>query len=435
MLSPLLDTLPTLSIERNLHSHANSRAAGTRPPSRKSTSSTRSSRVGKAIHLLQTNKSTCTYPRIVHMTLVHHTYPSSHVQDTIRPNRHYTSRSMAPPVVWAPADFRSRAMATVADLKNTGYNRSNTGYGTANNMYAGQYGSGGHSGQTYGMHNPTADLAALAHSFQGMNLQNHSFAAQAKNAMMSTTGGNYGGLTMASATMPSSLYGAPGQYVFPNNYGNANAQKPNMYTPHAPQYTPQLVYQAYQHHDNSPLSQNWTPTTGATGEVPTLITPRRDSVSSNENDQPATPSYANYPGFVHGGVAINRSPSGVYTHSTPSPTSMMGPYGIPIAKQPEQSEVSPRIKMLVSREPAIPRAIPAPSSPLKPLDRALENQRGETNVYIRGLLPETTDEMLEAWGSRFGDIKSSKSIIDLHTGLCKGYSVLSSALSTSLTIS
>jgi hypothetical protein len=99
----------------------------------------------------------------------------------------------------------------------------------------------------------------------------------------------------------------------------------------------------------------------------------------------------------------------------------MGPYGMAAPKQPEQTDVSPRLKLLMSQEPAIPRAIPAPSSPLKPLDRALENQRGETNVYIRGLLPETTDENLEAWGSRFGDIKSSKSIIDLNTGLCKGY--------------
>ena len=126
------------------------------------------------------------------------------------------------------------------------------------------------------------------------------------------------------------------------------------------------------------------------------------------------------PSFAHSGVTINRSPSGVFTHSTPSPTSMVGPYGMPVAKQSEQSDVSPRIKLLISREPPIPRAIPAPSSPLKPLDRALENQRGETNVYIRGLLPETTDEMLEQWGTRFGDIKSSKSIIDLNTGLCKG---------------
>ncbi|KAK5136575.1 hypothetical protein LTR08_002589 [Meristemomyces frigidus] len=309
-------------------------------------------------------------------------------------------------------------MANMGDGKN-GYARANNGYNAGGNMYGNQYGG---RGQTYGgMHpNQNADFAALAHGFQGMNLQqNQTFAAQAKNAMMST-GAGYGGVGVPAA-MPSSLYGATGQYVFPNNYGPAATQSPNMYTPHASQYMPQLNYQGYQHHDTSPLSQNWTPTTGATGEVPTLITPRRDSISSNGNDQPATPSYASYPGFPPGGVAINRSPSGVFSHSTPSPTSMLGPYGMSMAKQPEQSEVSPRIKLLISREPAIPRAIPAPSSPLKPLDRALENQRGETNVYIRGLLPETTDEMLEHWGGRFGDIRSSKSIIDLNTGLCKGF--------------
>ncbi|KAI6794254.1 RNA-binding domain-containing protein [Hortaea werneckii] len=307
-------------------------------------------------------------------------------------------------------------MASMAESKNNHYIRSNNSHGMYNNQYAAR-------GQAYGgMHtNPPADLAALAHGFQGMNMQGQSFAAQAKNAMMTTGAGAYGAMPVASG-IPPAMYGAASQYVFPGAYANANTS-PNMYAAHASQYMPQMNYQGYQHHDNSPLSQNWTPiTAGAAAEVPTLITPgRRDSVSSNENDQPATPSYAGYPGFPHAGVAINRSPSGVFTHSTPSPTSMMGPYGMAVAKQPELSDVSPRIKLLVSREPAIPRAIPAPSSPLKPLDRALENHRGETNVYIRGLLPETTDDMLEAWGSRFGDIKSSKSIIDLNTGLCKGF--------------
>ena len=252
---------------------------------------------------------------------------------------------------------------------------------------------------------------------------NQPYGAQTKNTMMSAAPGNYAGLSVSNAMQPS-MYAGMAQYPYPNGFGaNPAVQNQAMYTPHAPQYMSQMGYQGYQQHDNSPLSNHWTPTTaGVTGEVPTLITPRRDSISSNENDQPATPSFASYPNYAQtGGIAINRSPSGVFTHSTPSPTSMIGPYGMPIVKQPEQSEVSPQIKMMVSQDPPIPRAIPAPSSPLKPLDRALENQRGETNVYIRGLLPETTDEMLEAWGTRFGDIKSSKSIIDLNNGLCKGY--------------
>jgi hypothetical protein len=330
----------------------------------------------------------------------------------------------------AHTDGAYKNMASM-DSKNVNYNRQNNGYNNSNNnntMYGGQhqYNSRAQQNHGYGMqHTPAADpMASLTHGFQGMNMGAQSFAAQAKNAMMSSgAANNYNGLSVATS-MPASMYANPGQYVFPNSYATAQtAQSPGMYTPHASQYMQQLSYGGgYQQHDNSPMSQNWTPTTaGANGEVPTLITPRRDSISSNENDQPTTPSYAGYPGYAHGGVAINRSPSGVFTHSSPSPTSMVGPYGMPIAKQPEQVEVSPRIKLLISREPIIPRAIPAPSSPLKPLDRALENQRGETNVYIRGLLPETTDEILEIWGSRFGDIKSSKSIIDLNTGLCKGY--------------
>jgi hypothetical protein len=319
------------------------------------------------------------------------------------------------------ADGCTTQMSTMSDHNNqrqNGYARPNMGYGNVNNMYANQYAGRGQGGGAYGMHQTHSDMSALAHSFQGINIAGQPFAAQTKNAMMPTTAGQFNGIPVAGT-----MQYAAGQYMYPNSYGAAaTTQSPGMYTPHASQYVQQLNYQGYQQQDNSPISQNWTPTTaGATGDVPTLITPRRDSISSNENDQPATPSYAGYPGFVHGNVAINRSPSGVFTHSTPSPTSMVGPYGMAAPKQPEQTDISPRLKLLMAQEPAIPRAIPAPSSPLKPLDRALENQRGETNVYIRGLLPATTDEDLEAWGSRFGDIKSSKSIIDMNSGFCKGY--------------
>jgi hypothetical protein len=313
-------------------------------------------------------------------------------------------------------------MATVTDTQNqrqTGYHRA-----PAFNMYnSNQYAGRNQAGGAYGMNHNASDLAALAHGFQGMNIGAQPYAAPNKHQMMAANNGHYNGLPTAN-TMGSGMYGSNGQFVYPNGYAaTSTTQSPGMYTPHASHFMPQANYQGYQQqHDNSPLSQNWTPTTaGANGEVPTLITPRRDSISSNENDQPATPSYAGYPGFVHGGVAVHRSPSGVFSHSTPSPTSMMGPYGMSMAKPSELSNVSPRLKMLLAQEPAIPRAIPAPSSPLKPLDRALENQRGETNVYIRGLLPETTDEVLAGWGNRFGDIKSSKSIIDMNTGLCKGY--------------
>lgn len=288
--------------------------------------------------------------------------------------------------------------------------------GIGMNGYGNQYASRSGSHMQHGI----SDISGLSNAFQGMNLQNTGYGSHVRNSAMAGAAAHVGG-TPVTGSMQSSMYSNSAPYMYQSSYGSgSNAQMPGMYTPHASHFMAHMGYQHYQQHDNSPMSQTWTPTTGAGAEVPNLITPRRDSVSSTENDQPATPSYANYSSMAHGGVAINRSPSGVFTHSTPSPTSMISPYGVQLVKQPDHSDISPQLKLLITREPAIPHAIPAPSSPVKALDRALENQRGETNVYIRGLLPETTDAMLEAWGSRFGDIKSSKSIIDMNNGLCKG---------------
>lgn len=111
---------------------------------------------------------------------------------------------------------------------------------------------------------------------------------------------------------------------------------------------------------------------------------------------------------------MDRSPNSLYSWGTPS--SGAGSFG-----KSQQYNISPKLLELLQEEPKIPLAVPAPYSPHKPLDRCLENSNGTTNVYIRGLLPETTDEMLVNMAKRFGDIAMSKSIIDCHTGLCKGF--------------
>lgn len=199
----------------------------------------------------------------------------------------------------------------------------------------------------------------------------------------------------------------------PNVYGHGGAYVPQA----AYQYSPAVV-------DNSPMPPTWAARISAT-DMPSLMTPRRDSVSSNENDIPGTPyGGAGIYRFGTGTTLMDRSPSGIYTSSgTPSPSQLAQHYQVmaPIQKQQIMPTLTPHLLTLVHQEPPIPRAIPAPSSPHKPLDRSLENKTGETNVYIRGLLPETSDEMLHAWGKRFGDIQSSKSIIDLKTNLCKGF--------------
>ncbi|KAL4786301.1 hypothetical protein BJX76DRAFT_365956 [Aspergillus varians] len=81
------------------------------------------------------------------------------------------------------------------------------------------------------------------------------------------------------------------------------------------------------------------------------------------------------------------------------------------------------LESLVQQEPAIPRAVPAMwTNPTDlTLAKCLENREGITNVYIRGFLPETTDEMLHAYAARFGNIDRCKAIVDLDTGLCKGF--------------
>jgi hypothetical protein len=84
------------------------------------------------------------------------------------------------------------------------------------------------------------------------------------------------------------------------------------------------------------------------------------------------------------------------------------------------------LEALTQQEPAIPRAVPAMwTNPSElTLAKCLENREGITNVYIRGFLPETTDEMLQAYAARFGKIERCKAIVDLDTGHCKGYHML-----------
>lgn len=81
------------------------------------------------------------------------------------------------------------------------------------------------------------------------------------------------------------------------------------------------------------------------------------------------------------------------------------------------------LEALTQQDPAIPRAVPAMwTNPSElTLAKCLENREGITNVYIRGFLPETTDEMLHAYAARFGKIERCKAIVDLDTSLCKGY--------------
>lgn len=297
------------------------------------------------------------------------------------------------------------------------YNQAGQGHGTANYLHRGhpmspQSGDNGMAGLTNGM------AAMSVHGPYG-----GSMGSKSNGAVMPSNGSEYGALPMNQ-----------GQGLWVPNMGSmygvmAGAQQqqagmnhsPGMYN-HAGAFVPQGAYQYSQGLVESPMGNGWTSRVSS-GDMPTLMTPRRDSISSNENDIPGTP-YTSAGLYRYGAstAIMDRSPNGLYTSSaTPSP-SQLAQYGVQLVnpKQASISTISPQLAALLQKDPPMPRAIPAPSSPLKPLDRSLENKTGETNVYIRGLLPETTDEMLHAWGKRFGDIQSSKSIIELKSNLCKG---------------
>jgi hypothetical protein len=300
------------------------------------------------------------------------------------------------------------------------YSQNGQGHGSAQYLHRGLPMSP--SGDN-GMQGLTSNMAALnMHASYGSNA-----TSKSHGSAMSGGSSDYGNIPLSQGQ---GLW-VPNQHVLGSMYPmmpggqqhNGVAPSAGMYN-HNGAYMPQNTYQYAQAVvENSPMAPAWAARMSS-GEMPSLMTPRRDSVSSNENDVPGTP-YGSGGMYRYGtGAAImDRSPSALYTSSaTPSPSQLTHPYQVmaPIQKQQAMPSLPPHLLALVHQEPPIPRAIPAPSSPHKPLDRSLENKTGETNVYIRGLLPETTDEMLHAWGKRFGDIQSSKSIIDLKNNLCKG---------------
>ncbi|KAJ4301611.1 hypothetical protein N0V90_003704 [Kalmusia sp. IMI 367209] len=297
------------------------------------------------------------------------------------------------------------------------YTQATQGHGAANYLH-----------RSHAMSPQASDngMTGLANSMATLNVHGsygNSMASKPGGAVMSGNASEYAAMPIAQGqglwvpnmgTMYNVMAGGNQQ---PSNMNHS----PGMYN-HGGAFVPQAAYQYGQGVvDHSPMGAGWASRVSS-GDMPALMTPRRDSISSNENDIPGTPYTSS--GLYRYGTStaiMDRSPGGIYTSSaTPSP-SQLAQYQLVNPKQAAVATISPQLHQLLQKDPPIPRAIPAPSSPLKPLDRSLENKTGETNVYIRGLLPETTDEMLYAWGKRFGDIQSSKSIIDLKTNLCKGF--------------
>ena len=176
---------------------------------------------------------------------------------------------------------------------------------------------------------------------------------------------------------------------------------------------------------NAPQAPAWLSSRPKAEEVPDLAGARRSSWSSNEEAGPGTPFYGPQRGREYlGGIAVaDHSPNAWST--TPSPQQLTQVYVPPqILVAPDGHHVYADLDAITLKDPAIPLAIPAPFTPgggRGTLEKSLRNDLAVTNVYVRGLHPNTTDELLHAYGARFGDIQSCKAILDLPAGgMCKG---------------
>jgi hypothetical protein len=201
-----------------------------------------------------------------------------------------------------------------------------------------------------------------------------------------------------------------GQTIPVNNYyvhNGATANNAQM------SYMPANVFPAC--YTNSALSAAMMPTYGWNyGMTPTpnaMDAARRTSWSSEDNAPMGQGSQDYYNPIPYAPISATQS-----QHYIAGPIQ-------PMKCSDNKSYEMANLDELVSREPPIPRAVPALWTNQEELSLAkcLQNPEGITNVYIRGFMPDTTDEDLEHWASRFGEIESCKAIIEQDTGNCKGF--------------
>jgi hypothetical protein len=167
---------------------------------------------------------------------------------------------------------------------------------------------------------------------------------------------------------------------------------------------------------------------GLQNDVPGLDANRRGSWSSNDETGPTTPGMGvnGHQDYYANVAGLDRAPMVSFPYATPSPPSIIQPYVAgpmqPMKCSDNKNYESVNLDILTQQPPAIPRAVPALWTNQEDLSLAkcLQNPEGITNIYIRGFLPEVTDQNVHDYAARFGEIESCKAIIDMDTGKCKG---------------
>jgi hypothetical protein len=234
-------------------------------------------------------------------------------------------------------------------------NARQNGYAPPASNYKGQqmaYNGQGHGAQYLprGLPmSPNGDtgLQGLTNTMAALNMQ-ASYGSSVNNKSagsgMSANSSDYGAIPMSQGQ---GLW-IPNQHPLGSMYQQAHSA--GMYN-HNGAFEPQSAYQYGQAVvGHSPMAPGWA-SRMSSGDMPSLLTPRRDSVSSNENDIPGTPfgSGGMYR-YGAGATIMDRSPSAVYTNSaTPSPSQLAHGYQLmaPVQKQQSMPTLPPHLLALV----------------------------------------------------------------------------------------
>lgn len=263
----------------------------------------------------------------------------------------------------------------------------------------------------------------LADAVAGLNVSGP-YPLGATHGIKSGMSGSQGNMDLNN--IPRAGYGNNPLMVLPNGqtvllsalYGQQ--QNPTSDQPAQLQYAPSGAFPSFISGSNllagAVSNYNWS--YGGPGQLADLEANHRGSWSSDEKNGPLTP--------IVGGTGC-QEPYPRYAFPQLSASAigqqyMAGPIQ-PMKCADNKSYEMVNLDELTQRDPPIPRAVPAlwTNQDELSLARCLQNPEGITNIYIRGFMPGTTDEDLEQWASRFGEIESCKAIIEQDTGKCKGY--------------
>ena len=293
--------------------------------------------------------------------------------------------------------------------------------------------------QAGGMYNPNAGMAALTQDFSNLSVPGNA----ATFAMVAPAGS---GMTSAVAVNPGST-GATSPYVIMRD-GNflvavtqfathepfaASGPLPAVlgsFDPGSYLTTDRInAGRGFQQLPVTPEPRTHVPRVEVSTTESLGITNRKNFQSSfNEREQAASPETP--PQTGHGqldtSVVIARpenSPLVHYDYRTPSPGLML-PYEQAVMNQAARLHGLGLSKDFIKvTDDEIPMAITAVYDARgcrKTLEASLFNATGTTNVYIRGFAPETNDAILFKYASCFGNVATSKAMIDNQTGACKG---------------